>query len=134
MYKANSDANLQVPGRWDLDCIIRNSEGRAIASATRGRNGFDCAATAEAYAIYAAMHLALDCGIRNVVFESDCEAIINKLNRRMDNERSYLGSILKEIWRTSEGLDRCVFQLIFAIHPAHFARTLQPCQNCPCEC
>jgi len=49
-------------------------------------NGFECTAIAKAYAIYAGMHLALD-----------CESIINKLNRKNDSDRSYLGFILKEI-------------------------------------
>lgn len=58
LLKANCDANLQVPDIWGLGCIIRNKFGMAKVTATWCRNGFDCATTAEAYAILAAMFLA----------------------------------------------------------------------------
>jgi hypothetical protein len=68
-----------------------------VASASWGRNGFDSAVTAEAYAIYAGMQLALECGLQNLIFGSDCESVINKLKQRNDVDRSYLSSILQEI-------------------------------------
>jgi hypothetical protein len=60
--KINSDANLQVAGRWGLGCIIRNEEGVVQASVTWCRNEFENAVTAEAFAIYAALVLTLNCG------------------------------------------------------------------------
>lgn len=85
-----------------------------MTSATWSRNGFNCAATAEAYAILAAMHLALTSDLKHMIFESDCEAVIRKLNRGIekDIDISYLGSVLEEIWKISEKFDMCSFRFI----------------------
>jgi hypothetical protein len=86
-FKVNSDANLQVAGRWGIGCIIRNEEGEVQVSATWSRNGFACPSTAEAFSIYAAMVLAAAAGgFRDVIFES----VIEKLKSKRTGDRTYL--------------------------------------------
>jgi len=73
MIKINTDANLQIHGSWGLGCVSRDENGLVMATTTWQRNGFECAASAEAFGILSAMKFAFDCGFRNVIFESDCE-------------------------------------------------------------
>lgn len=58
------------------------------------------------------MYLAKDYGFKNMEFESDCEAVIKKLKLKSDDDRTYLGSILSEIWMASGWFDTCTYHFI----------------------
>lgn len=59
--------------------------------------GFPNAGTAEGLAMLNTMKLAYECGFRRLVFESDNKKLIHLLQRREEAEKTYLGSIVREI-------------------------------------
>lgn len=107
--KANSDANLQIPGRWGMGCILRDDQGLVKASATWSRNGFEDVCSAEAYVAYAAMVFAAACGVKFLILESDCKLVVDKLKAKRQDDRTYEGSILDEIWKLSDQFEICRF-------------------------
>jgi hypothetical protein len=93
-----------------MGCIIRDEEGLVQVAATWSRNGIEDAFVAEAFALYAAMVLALSYGYTQMIFEGDCKVVIDKLKKKSANDRSYLGSFLKEIWNLIGYFEICKFQ------------------------
>lgn len=45
-------------------------------------------------------------------FESDCEVVVKKLKTKKEDDRTYLGAILSEIWTTINWFDTCNFHFI----------------------
>jgi hypothetical protein len=109
ILKANSDANLSHLGTWGLGSIVRDEHGMIMASATWRYGGFDCATTAEAFAILSTMKLAQQCGFRRMMFESDNEKVIKLLQHKDVFHRSYLGSMFREMLKLGSGYEICRF-------------------------
>jgi len=107
--KVNTDANLQVHGRWGLGCVIRDSEGQVKVAATWSRHGFEDVLTAEAFGLYAGVVLALCSGFHNVIFENDNKSVIEKIQRKGFEDRTYMGSIVSEIWTLIGQFVNCRF-------------------------
>jgi len=80
-----------------------------MASGTWIRQGFYCATTAEAWGIYQAMIFSIDCGFRNVQFESDCEKVIKLLQGTGEIHKNYLGTIIESILSLQICFSHCVF-------------------------
>jgi hypothetical protein len=98
--KVNSDANLSIAGKWGLGAVYRNSTGEVVAAATWEPPGGDEPTLAEACAMYNAVILAVDCGFQELLFESDCEALVNLLNRDGESlvyPRTYVGNVVRGI-------------------------------------
>lgn len=64
---------------------------------------------AEGYAMLKMMVLAKECGFRQMVFESDSETLIRMVKDKTQSNRSYLGSIIQEIWSIKSYFDTCNF-------------------------
>jgi hypothetical protein len=67
---------------------------------------------AEAYALYLAVHFAINCCFRKVEFESDSVGLIKLLNSNEQNPRNYLGSIVEGIKGSSSLFRFCSFKHI----------------------
>jgi len=80
-----------------------------MAVATWKLDGFEDAATTEAFAILKTMHLALKCGFRCVIFESDYELVVQLLKKEIRNQRSYIGSMVKEMLDLKTKFEYCLF-------------------------
>jgi hypothetical protein len=109
IFKANSDANLSVHGRWGIGAIIRNEEGLVMLAATCNVAGNQDPLTAEAYSLLSAMQISVEGGFRNMQFESDSESLIRKVKEDNKIDRSYLGLILQEIRMLQSSFDMCLF-------------------------
>jgi ribonuclease HI len=98
--KANCDANLKVNGKWGLGAIFRDNEGQILASATWEVPDFNDPATAEAYALYLSMRLAVECCFTRVEFETDSSRVIDGVNGNGASPRNYLGNLIAGILHT----------------------------------
>jgi hypothetical protein len=110
--KINSDANLGLSGRWGLGVTCCDTDGVLIAAATWEIPGPEDSTLAEAYALYNATHLALECCFRDVQFESDNARVITLINSHNESPRSYVGNLIRGI-RCNKGRFRnCSFHHI----------------------
>lgn len=109
ILKANTDANLRESGTWGLGAIIKNDLGMVMAAATWKRQGYDSAITAEAFSILSVMQLAIDYGFRRMVFENDCEKLIQILKKEKMDDRTCLGLLVCEIHKLSRIFEICRF-------------------------
>ncbi|AET05111.1 hypothetical protein MTR_8g101620 [Medicago truncatula] len=89
LFKANSDANLQIPDSWCLGAIIRDEAGLVLAAATWTTQGCDDVLLAETYGLLVTMRLCID--------------------RDENSGRSYLGLVIKEIHFLQSFFDTCQF-------------------------
>jgi hypothetical protein len=110
--KINSDASLTKVGKWGLGVTCRDSTGMMAAAATWEVPGNANPLLAEAYALYLAVHFAIDCCFRKVEFESDSVGLIKLLNSNEQNPRNYLGSIVEGIKGSSSLFRFCSFKHI----------------------
>ena len=72
----------------------KTTHGTVMAAATWRVEGFNHPETAEGFALYKAMHQALDCCFCTVIFESDNEGLVKKIIDGGEPPRSYLGNII----------------------------------------
>jgi hypothetical protein len=77
IIKVNSDANLANTDRWGLGATFRDSDGELVAAATWEVPGANDPMLAEAFAIYLAMTMAIDCCFQDVEFESDNKGLFS---------------------------------------------------------
>jgi hypothetical protein len=112
IIKINSDANLAQTGRWGLGVTCRDSDGVLIAAATWEMPGPDDPTLAEVYALYNAIHLALDCCFRDVLFESDSAKVISLINNAEENPRNYIGNMINGICSNRSSFRKCSFHHI----------------------
>jgi hypothetical protein len=68
IIKINCDANLTRIGRWRLRASCRDADGVLVAAATWETSGTNNPTLAEAYALYKAILLAIDCCFQDVIF------------------------------------------------------------------
>jgi hypothetical protein len=94
IIKVNSDANLANTDRWGLGATFRDSDGELVAAATWEVPGANDPMLAEAFAIYLAMTMAIDCCFQDVEFESDNKRVIQLINSGDNNANSYVGNIM----------------------------------------
>jgi len=80
-----------------------------MAAATWLRDDFDNPKTDEAFAIYNAMSLAIDCGFRKGRIESDCAQVIKLIQEEHMQPRTYLGNVLIGIWKLKRHFIECRF-------------------------
>jgi hypothetical protein len=97
VIKVNSDANLSIAGSWGLGAVYRDTEGAILAAATWSVPGSNDPTLAEAYALYKAILLAIDCGFFEVICESDNASVIQLLNDVSKNPRLYIGNLIQGI-------------------------------------
>ncbi|KAK2382213.1 Ribonuclease H superfamily protein [Trifolium repens] len=109
--KINCDANLAIEGRWGLGTSFRNSDGALLLAATWTMPGSNDSKLAEAYALYAAVLLAVEHGFQEVIFESDNSVIIDLINND-GNPRLYLGNILSGVCRNTGRFSSVCFSFI----------------------
>jgi hypothetical protein len=89
--------NLSIDGRWGLRAVYRDSEGAILAAATWLVPGSNDPTLVEAYALYKAILLAIDCGFFEVICESDNACVIRLLNDASKNPRLYIGNLIQGI-------------------------------------
>lgn len=107
--KANNDASLRDLGLWALGAIIRDDQGLAMATTTWQIDGFDDAASTEAFSILKTMQLALDCGFLRVIFEYDNQTVIKLLKKEIRNNMTYVGKMVNEMLTMKTSFDCCLF-------------------------
>ncbi|XP_010665605.1 uncharacterized protein LOC104882889 [Beta vulgaris subsp. vulgaris] len=100
MVKINADASLEVDGWVGIGVIARNSDGDVLFSASRRIRAYWTPEIAEAKAIAVAVRLGKHFGFKEVIFESDCQVVINRLSSNAIF-LSDLDSILHEILSSS---------------------------------
>ena len=81
MIKLNIDASLAIDGWVGLGVVARNSDGDVSFAATRRVRAHWTAEIAEAKGIELAVRLCRRYGLQNVVIESDCLTVINRLSK-----------------------------------------------------
>jgi ribonuclease HI len=74
--------------------------------------GPDDPTLAEVYALYNAIHLALDCCFRDVLFESDSAKVISLINNAEENPRNYIGNMINGICSNRSSFRKCSFHHI----------------------
>lgn len=77
--KVNVDAGELGEIGHGLGVVVRDSEGSVLACATRQGGEVWEALIGEAKAMVYGMQIGKDLGLRNVVFESDCQVLVNAL-------------------------------------------------------
>jgi hypothetical protein len=71
--------------------------------------GPDDPTLAEAYALYNAIHLAIDCCFHDVQFESDNAKVVALINIEEDNPRNYVGNLIRGIRCNRHRFGLCSF-------------------------
>ncbi|KAK4438484.1 hypothetical protein Salat_0182700 [Sesamum alatum] len=111
--RVDTTANVHLPQVWqppDKGSVKINSD-RAICS-TRTRIGIGVIEQqAKLLALQEGVHLAMECGWRTVILESDCLVAIQKLNSTTTDE-SLLGTLVHDISVVSSLIQSCTFQFI----------------------
>jgi len=98
MFKLNFDAGRMGDNRNGWGFIIRNHMGDIVLSGVKQNMGFSSPEEEEARACYYALRTASTFGFTHLIVESDCQALINKLQRRVVPNNS-LGFFLSDIFR-----------------------------------
>jgi hypothetical protein len=93
--KLNSDACLTLVDFWGIGVIARDDCGMVVDSGTWLCPGFECAAAAEAWGLYQAALHAVERGFQKVHFESDSERVNKLILKEEEEQRTYLGSIVR---------------------------------------
>jgi hypothetical protein len=112
VIKVNSDANLANPDRWGLGATFRDCDGELIAAATWKVPGANEPLLAEAFALYKAMTLAIECCFQVVEFESDNKRLVQLINLGDNNPNSYVGSIVWGINCIKHSFRSCIVRHI----------------------
>ncbi|KAJ4717566.1 Ribonuclease H-like domain containing protein [Melia azedarach] len=95
-YKLNVDAAIDKEGGIaGLGCIVRNSDGAVMASATIKKLVSGDVEQAEALAILEGVKIACDSGLQPLIVESDAINVVNLINGKLSSK----GEI---IWIISE--------------------------------
>ena len=81
VMKINVDACLAVEGWVGLGVIARSSAGDTLFAAVRHVRACWTAEVAEAKAVAMAVRLGLSHGLKDVILESDCQVVINRLSK-----------------------------------------------------
>lgn len=79
IIKINDDASVKDKGWIGMGIVARYHEGRVIFAATRRVKAYWPLEVAKAKALAMALCLGHTYNIADVVFESDCNSLINKL-------------------------------------------------------
>lgn len=80
VVKLNVDASLATEGWIGMGVVARNHEGRVLVAATRRVRAWWPVEVAEGRALVMALKLARQYGYTDVIMESDCEVLINRLS------------------------------------------------------
>lgn len=80
--KLNVDASLAVEGWVGLSVVARNSDGEVQFAGVRKVRACWAADLAEAKSIEMALRLAKRFGLQEIVVESDCQVVINRLSKK----------------------------------------------------
>ncbi|XP_048492305.1 uncharacterized protein LOC125493218 [Beta vulgaris subsp. vulgaris] len=81
VIKVNCDASISEEGWVGLGVVARNSEGLVLFAATRRVRAWWPIEVAEGKALCFAIKLARNYGFHDVIFETDCLTIVNRLSR-----------------------------------------------------
>ena len=81
VVKLNTDASLAVDGWIGLGVVARNSLGKVLFAATRRIRAYWAPEVAEAKAVALAMKLGARYGFHEVIVESDCQLVVNRLSK-----------------------------------------------------
>ncbi|XP_021717256.1 uncharacterized protein LOC110685101 [Chenopodium quinoa] len=82
IVKINADASLADEGWVGLGAVIRDHEVKLIVAATRRHRAFWSPEISEAKALLFALKLGRRYGFQEVILESDCKLIIEKLTKK----------------------------------------------------
>ncbi|XP_057249939.1 uncharacterized protein LOC130591058 [Beta vulgaris subsp. vulgaris] len=81
IVKLNVDASLSVEGWIGLGVVARGSTGQVLFAATRRIKAFWAPEVAEAKAIALGLKLGKRYGLQEIIVESDCQVVINRLSK-----------------------------------------------------
>ncbi|XP_021735667.1 uncharacterized protein LOC110702268 [Chenopodium quinoa] len=81
VIKINSDASLAEEGWVGMGVVARDNKGEVLFSACRRVKAWWPAEIAEGKALVMAIKLAKRQGFKDVILESDCEVLINRLSK-----------------------------------------------------
>ncbi|XP_010687191.1 uncharacterized protein LOC104901327 [Beta vulgaris subsp. vulgaris] len=81
LYKINVDVSLAVEGWIGLGVIARNHEGGVLFTTTRRVRAHWTPEIAEAKAIEWGVRLGRRFGLQDIILESDCQSVINRLSK-----------------------------------------------------
>lgn len=97
IVKINADASLRDEGLVGLGAVARDNHGQVIFAATRRIKACWSPEIAEAKALVLAAKLGKKYGLKEVILESDCQLLINRLSKGamfLSDLDSILGDIL----------------------------------------
>lgn len=126
--KLNSDAALFQDGLVGLGFVIRNDRSEVIVSGSRRQPGGGGSTLVEALALCFGIRIANECGLSNIIFESDSESLIKAINGELI-EDPYVMSIIREIQRLATQVNGINFRFArreansVAHHLAHFCNS-----------
>lgn len=79
--KINSNASLTDEGWVGLVMVARDHEGKVLVAATRRSQAFWAPKIAKAKGLLFALRLGLNQGWQDIILESDCKLIIDRLEK-----------------------------------------------------
>lgn len=109
--KLNTDASINKDGRTGLGAVIRDENGKVMASRIELREGSMEVATAEALSCFEGVKLAMSIGIGNLVIETDNTTLFRLLSGTQADS-TYCGAIASNISRLIRTSISCRFSLI----------------------
>lgn len=109
--KLNFDAEKIAGGNHGCGVVARDASGDIIFSGSSQGSGFLGPELEEARACRFALQEALKLGIRNVIVEGDCQALISKLQKK-NLIASDVGILIFDIFELCSSFDFCAFSFV----------------------
>jgi hypothetical protein len=105
-----------------MSATFRDCDGELIAAATWNIPGADDPTLAEAYVMYLAMTMVVECCFQDIEFESDNDGVVTLINSVDCNPKSYLGNI---VW----GI-KCIKSQFRSCFVRHISRQANRASHC----
>jgi hypothetical protein len=110
MVLVNSDAAMfSSSRRMGIGVVIRDHTGSCLVACSEQYQEVAIPEIAEAIALHRAVVLAKDEGFANVIFNSDCLSLVNRVTTLVE-DRSSCGPVIHDIRKIASSFTSCSFQ------------------------
>jgi ribonuclease HI len=97
-----------------IGVVVRDHQGTFIAACGERRDKVTNAELAEALALRHVVAFACDEGYSTVIFASDCQSVINRVNAGM-MDRSCYGPVIEDVKRLARSFVSCSFKHVYRV-------------------
>jgi ribonuclease HI len=107
-------ATFSSTRQMGIGVVVRDHQGTFVASCGEHRDEVTNAELAEALALRRVVAFACDEGYSRVIFASDCQSVINRVNAGM-MDRSCYGPVIEDVKRLARSFVSCSFKHVYRV-------------------